>query len=174
MRALKAIMDQNPSQIQPKSNQIQIKSSQIQPKSNPNPNQNQIKIQPKASQIQIQIKSKSKSNQNPSKSKIEIESKSKSNRKSLKSQEILWKSKSQEVLGLPSQFLLYCAVLYSTVLHCTVLPGGSSAPIPLAVAPGTSERSERGWRRELRRKSQDSRISMGFPQDLLGFLRISY
>ena len=76
-RATRAIMDQNPTQIQPKSSQIQAKSNQIQ----------------------IQIRSKSKSN------KILIQDPNRNPKSHRKILEILWKSlESWWILGLP-QFL---------------------------------------------------------------------
>ena len=60
MRAVNAIMDQNPNQIQPNPAKIKPKPTQIKPnpaqsKSNPN----QIKSRSKSSQIKIKSKSKS-------------------------------------------------------------------------------------------------------------------
>ena len=60
MRALRAIMDQNPSQIEPNPTKIEPNPNQSKskssPKADPNPNPNQIQIKSKSEPIQIKIK----------------------------------------------------------------------------------------------------------------------
>ena len=94
MRAMRAIMDQNPSQIEP--NQTKSNQNQAKSKSNPNP----AKSKSKSSQIRAKIESKSKANENLGKPMIDP----------------------KQILGSRNflrSYSQYCTALYCTV-HCTL------------------------------------------------------
>ena len=150
MRAMTAIMDQNPKQIKPNPTKIKPNPKQIKPnpaKIKSNPNQIKIKIKSKSSQIQIKAKSKSKHT----------------------------KSLGREILGNPEQGsprTSFVPRATGTLWRETL---GQRAPRPSPYVPRGPPLSGRAAARTFPRNYEGSpRIYYRFSRFYHGFPRISY